>query len=157
MAALARNRAIGLDGRMPWRLPDELQYFKRITLGKPVVMGRKTWEAIGRPLPGRQNIIITRNPAYHAHGAEVSASLEQACELAQEGELMIIGGGELYALAMPLARRMFLTVVDCNPPADTWFPGFSRQDWRKISSHMHLADERHAFRFEMTEWVLINP
>ena len=151
IAALARNRAIGLDGRMPWHLPDELAHFKRVTLGKPVVMGRKTWEAIGRPLPGRQNIIISRNPNYDAIGAEVVTSLRQACEIAHHEELMIIGGGELYALVLPLASRMFLTIVDCQPEADTWFPRYPEQDWRLISSERHLADERHAFQFEMCE------
>jgi len=151
VAALARNRAIGLRGRMPWNLPDELQHFKHITLGRPVVMGRKTFEAIGRPLPGRQNIVISRNPGYPARGAEVVTSLEQASEVAAGGEPMIIGGGELYAMALPFASRMFLTVVDCMPEADTWFPDFATADWHLVSSVLHAADERHAFAFEMQE------
>lgn len=151
VAALARNRAIGFNGRMPWHLPDELQHFKRVTLGKPVVMGRKTWESIGRPLPGRQNIIISRNPAYVALGAEVTISLEHACDIAKHEDLMIIGGGQLYALALPLAKRMFLTIVDCEPEADTWFPHYPEQNWRVISSEHHPADEHHAFEFEMIE------
>ena len=106
IAALGRNRAIGLDGRMPWHLPSELQHFKRTTMGKALVMGRKTWQAIGRPLPGRQNIVISRNPAFKATGIDVADSLERAIEIARSEEVMIIGGGQLYEQALPLADRI---------------------------------------------------
>jgi dihydrofolate reductase len=154
VAAVARNRAIGLEGRMPWHLPDELQHFKKLTLGKPVLMGRKTFEAVGRPLPGRQNIVVSRSPDYSADGIDTATSLEQAIELAMGPEVMIIGGGELYRLALPLASRMFLTVVDCDPEADTWFPGWSTEEWTMVGSVSHPADDRHAFAFDMQEWVL---
>ena len=153
IAAVAKNRAIGLRGRMPWRLPDELQNFKRVTLGKPVVMGRKTWEAIGRPLPGRQNIVISRNRAYRAKGCVLAISLDAALSVADGAELMIIGGGELYRLALPGAQRMLLTIVDCEPEADTWFPAWSESAWQLASSELHPVDDRHAFSFDTQEWV----
>lgn len=155
MAAVARNGAIGLRGRMPWHLPDELKHFKKTTLGKPVIMGRKTFESIGMVLPGRQNIVVSRNPAYRAEDIETVASLEGAMECARGNELMVIGGGELYRLALPLARRMVLTVVDCEPEADTWFPEWSGFQWTLLKSVQHPADERHEFAFEMQEWARI--
>ncbi len=153
IAAVAKNRAIGLRGRIPWHLPDELQHFKRVTLGRPVVMGRKTWEAIGRPLPGRQNIVISRNRAYRAKGCDLAVSLDAARRVAEGAELMVIGGGELYRLALPGAQRMVLTIVDCEPEADTWFPVWSESTWELASSEHHPADDRHAFSFDMQEWV----
>ena len=133
IAAMARNRAIGLDGEMPWHLPAELKHFKESTMGKPIVMGRKTWESIGRVLPGRQNIVVTRNPSFKAPGCTLAGSLDQAMDLAQGEEIMIIGGGQLYQLAMAVADRMILTRVDCEPEADTWFPDWQPQDWRQAS------------------------
>lgn len=153
VAAVARNGAIGLGGDLPWHLPDELRHFKRITLGKPVVMGRKTFEAIGKALPGRQNIVISRNPRFSAIECEVADSLQQARALAAGPELMVIGGGELYRIALPEANRMFLTVVDCEPEADTWFPPWSETEWRLAGSEPHPADPEHAFSFEMQEWL----
>jgi dihydrofolate reductase len=153
VAAVARNGAIGLRGDLPWHLPDELRHFKRITLGKPVVMGRKTFEAIGKALPGRQNIVITRNPQFSAAGCEVANSLRQVRALAVGPELMVIGGGDLYRMALPEASRMFLTVVDCEPEADTWFPHWSEAEWQLVGSASHPADSEHAFSFEMQEWL----
>ena len=156
VVAMARNRAIGLRGEMPWHLPDELRHFKRVTLGKPVIMGRKTREAIGMSLPGRQNIAISRNGHFNAEGCQVAPSLEQAIEMAQGEELMIIGGGELYRLALPVAQRMFITVVDCEPEADTWFPEWHPRQGKKVGSETHAADDRHAWSFEMQEWVKLS-
>ena len=156
IAAVAQNRAIGLRGRMPWHLPDDLRHFKRVTLGKPVVMGRKTWEVIGRPLPGRQNIVISRNRDYRARGCEVAHSLDAALGVAEGAELMIIGGGELYRQALPGAQRMVLTIVDCAPEADTWFPAWSKSDWKLAGSEQHPTDDRHAFGFEFQEWVRVS-
>lgn len=152
VVAMARNRAIGLRGEMPWHLPDELRHFKKVTLGKPVIMGRKTREAIGMALPGRQNIVISRNPAFIAAGCQTASSLEQAVELAHGTELMIIGGGELYRLALPHASRMVLTVVDCEPEADTWFPEWQRSEWELQGSVRHESDQQHEFSFDMQEW-----
>jgi dihydrofolate reductase len=130
IAAMARNRAIGRDGGLPWRLPGELQHFKQITMGHAIVMGRRTWQSIGRPLPGRQNIVVTRSPSFRAEGCAVAASLEQAVALARGAEVMIIGGGQLYAEALEHTDRMILTIVDCEPAADTWFPPWRELDWR---------------------------
>lgn len=153
VAAVARNGAIGLRGDLPWHLPDELRHFKRITLGKPVIMGRKTFEAIGKALPGRQNIVVSRNPQFAAIECEVADSLQQARALAVGPELMVIGGGELYRMALPQASRMFLTVVDCAPEADTWFPPWSEAEWRLAGSVLHPADSEHAHAFDLQEWL----
>ncbi len=141
IAAMGNNRAIGLDGAMPWHLPAELQHFKQATMGKAIVMGRKTWQSIGRPLPGRQNIVISRNSAFVADGAELAGSLAAAIEIAQADEIMVIGGGQLYALALPLAQRMLLTLIDIEPQADTWFPSWDDSEWKQTEI-MHLkADD----------------
>jgi dihydrofolate reductase len=156
IAAMANNRAIGLDGRMPWHLPAELQHFKKTTMGKPVVMGRKTWEAIGRPLPGRQNIVVSRQPGYKAPGCDCVDSLESAIAVAAGTGLMIIGGGQLYRQALPLAGRMVLTRVDCTPEADTWFPRWREEDWRVVFSEQHSADDRNPFDYVIYELERVN-
>lgn len=153
IAAMARNRAIGLDGEMPWHLPAELKHFKQSTMGKPIVMGRKTWESIGRVLPGRQNIVVTRNPSFQAPGCTLAGSLELAMDLAQGEEVMIIGGGQLYELAMAVADRMILTRVDCEPDADTWFPEWQPQDWRQASVRNESANEKNPHAYQVNEWV----
>jgi len=148
VAAMGRNRAIGLAGRMPWHLPAELQHFKRATMGKSIVMGRKTWQAIGRPLPGRQNIVISRNPAFLARHVELVGSLEEALEIAESDEVMIIGGGHVYELAMPLAQRMVLTLIDIEPEADTWFPAWDENEWTRVREERFPAgpDNELAYR-----------
>jgi dihydrofolate reductase len=140
VAAMARNRAIGRDGGLPWRLPRELKHFKETTMGKPIVMGRRTWQSIGRPLPGRQNIVVTRNPAFRAEGCDVAASLDDAVAVARGGEVMVIGGGQLYAEALEHADRMILTVVDCEPAADAWFPPWREQEWHETLLRTERAD-----------------
>lgn len=134
---------------MPWHLPGELQHFKAVTMGKPIVMGRKTWESIGRPLPGRQNIVISRNQDYLAEGADCVTSLQQALKVANGEEVMVIGGGELYSQALPLANRMILTWVDCFPEADTFFPSWDTAEWHEISRQAKPADERNAHACEV--------
>ncbi len=153
VAAMGRNGGIGQAGGLPWRLPAELRHFKRTTLGKPVVMGRKTWETIGRPLPGRQNLVVTRNEAYRAEGCRVVASLVEAIEAAEGTEVMVIGGGELYRQALPLASRMVLTTVDLAPECDTWFPAWDPTEWVLVSAEKVPAgpDSEHAF--EVAEWM----
>ncbi len=153
VAAVARNRAIGFRGAMPWHLPDELRHFKKITLGKPVIMGRLTREAIGVALPGRQNIVISRDQSYLVEGCESATSIEAAINLARGDEVMIIGGGEIYQQALSLANRMFLTVVDIRPEADTWFPEWAEEDWSLAGSVKHDRDENHSHAFDMQEWV----
>lgn len=133
IAARARNGVIGLDNRMPWHLPEDLAYFKRVTLGKPVVMGRKTFESIGRPLPGRLNIVVTRNPDWQAAGVQVAHSLDAALALAAEAvpeEIMLIGGAELYRQALPQADVLYLTEIDAEFAGDAFFPEVDLARWR---------------------------
>ncbi len=123
IAARARNGVIGRNNQMPWKIPGEQAYFKRMTMGHPIVMGRKTWESIGRPLPGRRNIVITRDRAYSAIGADVVGSLDDALSLAGDAdEIFVIGGGQLYAEAMPRASRLMLTEIDADFDGDTFMP-----------------------------------
>jgi dihydrofolate reductase len=153
IAAMARNRAIGLDGQMPWHLPAELRHFKEATMGKPIVMGRKTWQSIGRALPGRQNIVVSRSPSLQAPGCDVAGSLEQAISLAEGDEVMIIGGGQIYAEAMPHADRMLLTLVECEPEADAWFPDWREEEWSQAASRQHRADAENPYDYRVIEWV----
>lgn len=152
VAAMARNGGIGWKGGMPWHLPAELRHFKKTTLGKPVVMGRKTFESIGRPLPGRQNIVVSRNRGYRAQGCDVASSLVEAIELAEGLELMVIGGGELYRQALPLASRLVLTTIDIEPQCDTWFPAWDPADWLLVSSERVPAGPDNDLAFEVAEW-----
>ncbi|HDU8493420.1 TPA: type 3 dihydrofolate reductase, partial [Aeromonas hydrophila] len=135
IAAMAHDRVIGLDNQMPWHLPADLAHFKRVTLGKPVLMGRKTFESIGRPLPGRRNLVISRNPDYRADGVEVIDSVEAALALlagSDVAELMVIGGGHLYGQLLPRADRLYLTRIDLAVEGDTRFPAFDEGDWSCI-------------------------
>ena len=151
IAAMARNRAIGRDGQLPWHLPRELKHFKTTTMGCPIVMGRRTWESIGRALPGRQNIVLTRSDGYEAAGCDVVRSLGQAVATARGDEVMIIGGGQLYAEALPVADRMILTVVDCAPDADTWFPDWAESEWREKLVREEHADDRNPLDYRVIE------
>lgn len=153
IAAMARNLAIGLNGDMPWHLPGELKHFKETTMGKPIVMGRKTWESIGRPLPGRQNIVVTRNRSFQARGCDLAGSLDQAVQIARGEEVMVIGGGQLYQQALAVSDRMILTRVDCEPEADTWFPEWQSSEWRQVSLRSESADERNPCAYQVIEWV----
>jgi dihydrofolate reductase len=147
IVAASRNRVIGRNNALPWHLPEDLRYFKRVTMGKPIVMGRKTFESIGRPLPGRTNIVVTRQPGYSAEGLRVVASLEQALALAKDialvdgaEELMVIGGAEIYRAALPLARRIYLTEVDADVEGDAFLPPIDWSEWREISRQHFDAD-----------------
>ncbi|GIW24530.1 dihydrofolate reductase [Meiothermus sp.] len=146
VVAMDRNRAIGRAGALPWHLPDDLKRFRALTLGKTVLMGRKTYESIGRPLPKRRNVVLTRDPAFGAEGVEVVHSLEEALQL--DEELMVIGGGEIFALFLPLATHLHLTLVDTTvPDADTFFPPWNAAEWRETYRAYHPTDEQHAFGF----------
>jgi dihydrofolate reductase len=139
IAAVARNSVIGNGGALPWRLPSDLRRFKQVTMGRPVIMGRKTWESIGRPLPGRLNIVVSRSAEFGAEGARRAGSLSEALEIAARahpgpGEVFVIGGGELYAQAMPDAVRLYVTHVMAEPPGDTLFPEIRADQWRLVSS-----------------------
>lgn len=149
------KRVIGVDNKLPWHLPADLQYFKATTLGKPVVMGRLTWESLGRPLPGRQNIVISRNAEYQAEGADVVCSLDAAISLANEqfpDEIMVIGGGQLYREALPLASAVYLTEVDNDLDGDTTFPDLDSSTWSKTFRESHLKDQRNNFNYTFTRY-----
>jgi dihydrofolate reductase len=148
IAAIGKNRELGAKNELPWHLPDDLKNFKRITRGHAVIMGRKTYETIGKPLPERKNIVITRDPAYAAPGCTVVTSLDEAIAAAgNDPEIFVMGGGEIYALALPRADRMYLTFVDAAMQADTFFPDFDPAVWQLVSEEPHAADEKHAYAF----------
>jgi len=155
IVAMAQHRVIGRSNQMPWHLPADLRHFKSVTLGKPVIMGRKTFESIGRPLPGRRNLVITRNSDWQADGVESVNSLDAAlAQVGDEAEVMIIGGGQLYREALPLAHRLYLTHIDLTVnDADTWFPDYSVCRWQTVAEEMHCADEKNPYnyRFETLE------
>jgi dihydrofolate reductase len=137
---------IGRAGGLPWRLPDDLKRFKALTLGKTVIMGRKTFESIGRPLPQRRNIVVTRDPRFAALGIEVAASLEAALALCrQEPEVMVIGGAEIYRAALPLADKIELTRVEAEVDGDVHFPALDLAEWRESAREQHPADARHVY------------
>ncbi|MFY9326793.1 MAG: dihydrofolate reductase [Georgfuchsia sp.] len=148
IAAVARNGTIGRDNTLPWRLPEDLKHFKALTIGHPIVMGRKTWESLGRPLPGRLNIVVTRDTAYHAEGATVVNSLQDALHLVIDAEeLFVIGGAEIYRLALPLADRLQLTELDADFDGDTHFPAFARSAWHETARVQHRADAGYDYAF----------
>jgi dihydrofolate reductase len=144
IVARARNGVIGRDGRLPWRLPEDLAFFKRTTMGHPIVMGRRTWESIGRPLPGRRNIVVSRQAGFAVAGAEVAASLAEALRLCEGGgEVFVIGGAQLYAEALPRADRLIVTEVDADFEGDTHWPAPDPAHWRESArEHLPPADER---------------
>lgn len=153
VAALDRNYAIGRGGVMPWHLPDDLKRFKQLTLGKPVLMGRKTALAIGKPLPGRRNLVLTRSAAAPFAGQETASSVAAAIEMAQGADLAVIGGGEVYALALPVATHLHLTWIDTvaeNP--DAFFPRFDASQWTETARLRHPADARHEFAFTFVDY-----
>lgn len=153
IAALDRNHAIGRDGTMPWHLPDDLKRFKALTLGKPVLMGRKTALAIGRPLPGRTNLVLTRGDRAPFDAQIVVRSLDEAVARTGDGELAVIGGGEVYALALPRATHLHLTWVDTEVGgADAHFPRFDASEWIEVSREPHPADARHAFAMSFVDY-----
>jgi dihydrofolate reductase len=161
IAALGENRVIGVDNSMPWHLPGDFKYFKATTLGKPIIMGRKTWDSLGRPLPGRLNIVVSRQADLRLDGAEVYPSLEAAVVRAQEwareqgvDEVMLIGGAQLYAQGMEQADRLYLTRVALSPEGDAWFPEFDLAQWKLVSNTPNPAEgDKPAYSFEVWERV----
>ena len=148
IVAMDEQGGIGKEGHLPWRLSSDLQRFKRLTMGHTLIMGRKTWEAIDRPLVGRTNVVVTRNPQYHPAGCLVAASLDNAFALAQEAgesEVFIIGGGEIFAQAITNVERIYLTVVHAEVTADVFFPPYAMAEWRVVDSCFHPADEKNDF------------
>lgn len=149
IAALARNGVIGIENRLPWRLPEDLAHFKALTLNRPVLMGRKTFESLGRPLPGRTNIVITRNPDYCRDSCLVADSIPAALALCTDAdEVFFIGGADLYAQAIPLADRLYLTEVDIDAAGDAWFPDYDKSVFREVSRESHTGGKGDALRFD---------
>ena len=148
IVAASTNNVIGVQGSLPWHLPADLKRFKSLTMGKPIVMGRRTFESIGRPLPGRRNIIITRQTDYPAAGCDIVSSVDAAVAAAADGdEVMVIGGGEIYRQFLPLAERIYLTRVAAEIDGDTRFPALDN-GWQLSESEAHAADDRHRYDYE---------
>lgn len=162
VVAMDRRGVIGLNGRIPWHLPDDMAHFRQVTLGKPVIMGRKTYESLParfRPLPGRANIVLTRQPDYAPPGVLVVHTLADALDTAvalttavPQPEIIIGGGAELYAALLPQADRLILTLIAAEFVGDTWFPPLIAADWVELSHHHHPADARHAWPFNWVVW-----
>lgn len=164
VVAVAENRIIGADGGMPWHLPSDLKHFKETTLGKPVIMGRRTFEAIGRALPGRDNIVVTRTEGYCAEGAmaarDVSSALalaRQSAESAGETEICVIGGGEIYLQTLDIADRIYLTEVHMQAEGDTSFPVLDPDVWSEVSRHHCAAGERDSSDFSIVVYDRVRP
>jgi dihydrofolate reductase len=150
VVAMAHNRVIGIDNALPWRLPAELAHFKRVTMGHPIIMGRKTYESIGKPLPGRMNIVVSRNRGFVAPGCTVVDSLEKAYAASgSTDEVSIIGGTSLFEAALPTADCIYLTEIEADVEGDTWFPDFDRSLWREEEMERHPVDARHAYPFRI--------
>lgn len=147
VVAIDRNRVIGHNNALPWYLPADLQFFKRTTMGGTMLMGRKTWESIGRPLPGRTSIVMTRDPGYRAEGVKVVHSLDEAIRAAGDApELFVIGGASLFVDMLPMANRIYLTLIDHAFEGDTWFPEIGPQ-WREVSREAHTPDEKNRYSY----------
>jgi len=149
IVAASTNNVIGVRGELPWKLPDDLKRFKQLTLGKPIVMGRRTWESIGRPLPGRQNIVLTRQAGFGAQGCDVVASPAAALSAAGGAEeIMIIGGSQVYDLFMPKASRIYMTRVQAGIDGDAFFPVLDETEWLLTGTEAHGVDEANEYPFE---------
>ncbi|PKG85308.1 type 3 dihydrofolate reductase [Colwellia sp. 75C3] len=155
IVATADNNVIGKDNDMPWHLPADLAYFKKVTLGKPIIMGRKTFESIGRPLPSRRNIVISRDENYAAAGIDTVTSVEQALALVNGSngdvavdEIMVIGGGAIYAHCLPTADRLYVTHINADIDGDTQFPNYDDGSWEKVSSELRGADEKNVHQLD---------
>ena len=152
VAAIARNGVIGANGKLPWHLPEDLKHFKNLTLGHPVIMGRRTWESLGKPLPGRENIVISRSPGFEASGASVAASVEAAIALCTgEPVAFVIGGAQIYAAALPLADGLVLTEIQQDFEGDTRFPAWDRDAWRVSQKETHTSANGVRFDFVLYE------
>ena len=154
IAALAQNRVIGIENRLPWKLPEDLAHFKALTLGHPILMGRKTFESLGRPLPGRRNIVITRNVDYQPVGCETATSIPEAIDLCpQAEEVFFIGGAELYKQVLPLVDRLYLTEVQVQAHGDAWFPEYDSSAFREISRESHTGEKGDTLAFDFVVYV----
>ncbi len=155
IVAMANNRVIGKDNKMPWHLPADLQHFKKVTLGKPIIMGRKTYESIGRPLPGRKNIVISRNADYELEGCETATSVKSAFELVKdEEEIFIIGGGYLYSELLNQADKLYLTFIDLDVDGDTQFPDYAQLNLKETKREKHHKDEKNPYDYEFVDFIV---
>lgn len=151
---MARNRVIGRENSLPWHLPADLQHFKQVTIGKPIVMGRKTWESLPGVLPGRRHIVVTRQSDYQAEGAETASNLQQAIRLAADvDEVMIVGGASLYALALPIADQLYMTLVDAEIDGDASFPEFDISQWRELCRSLYPPDANNSYGMEFIRLI----
>ena len=160
IVAASQNNVIGRDNQLPWHLPEDLAYFKSVTMNKPLLMGRKTFESIGRPLPGRTNIVITRDPTWSHEGVQVAMGLNAALALAEgvctkkdTDEVMVIGGEQIYRLCLPHANRLYLTRVDALVDGDAFFPDFDQKAWQQVSEKMPQQVQSHPYRFLVLERI----
>ena len=154
VAAVAANGTIGAAGQLPWRLPEDLKHFKRVTMGHPVIMGRRTWESLGRPLPGRENIVVSTRRGYEAPGAAVASSLDAALALcAGEPVAFVIGGTRLFEAALPLASGLVMTEIKRDYAGDAWFPQYDRSQWRESQREAHIAADGTRFDFVLYEKI----
>lgn len=154
IAAMARNRVIGLHNRLPWRLPADMKRFRELTTGHTIVMGRKTFDSLARPLPNRTNIVVTRDRAFRPDGATVAHSVEDAIARAgADREIFVIGGEQIYRQTLPVADRLYLTLVDSDFDGDAWFPEYDAKEWKEIASERHRPDDKnlHGMRFVTLE------
>ena len=169
IAAVSQNNVIGRDNQLPWHLPEDLKYFKSVTMGKPLIMGRKTFASIGRPLPGRTNIVITRNPTWTAEGVQVAGDLETALAMGEKAcktnagdeikmignEIMVIGGEQIYRLCLPFAQRLYLTRVDARVEGDAFFPKLETNDWKLVSEKIPEQVQDYPYRFLILEKIMV--
>jgi dihydrofolate reductase len=151
---MARNGVIGRNNRLPWHLPADLRHFKSLTLGKPILMGRNTWESLPGVLPGRRHIVVTRNPDYQAPGGEVVHSVDEALQAASDApEIMIVGGSHFYSSMLPRAERLYLTLVEADVEGDSYFPEIDWRQWREVQRQTHHADENNAYDYTFVNLV----
>ncbi|WJE54767.1 dihydrofolate reductase [Bacillus cereus] len=148
MVAMDENKVIGKDNKLPWHLPSELQYVKKTTMGHPLIMGRKNYEAIGRPLPGRRNIIVTRNMNYHVEGCEIAQSVEEVFELCKnEEEIFIFGGAQIYELFLPYVNKLYITKIHHSFEGDTFFPEMNMKEWKEVFVEKGVTDEKNPYTY----------
>ena len=155
VVAVAKNNVIGKDNQLVWNLPNDMKFFKNVTWGMPVVMGRKSFESLGKALPGRKNIVLTRQEGWNARDVIVVKSMEEAKAVVKEmdvKEMMVIGGGEIFKMVMPEAKRIYLTRVDAEPEGDAFFPKVDPAEWELVSKKDHEADAKHAYNYSFQIW-----
>ena len=155
VVAAADNNAIGKDGKIPWHLPNDLKHFKNTTWGLPILMGRKTFDSLGKVLPGRKNIVLTKQQGWEAEGVVTVKSIDDALFVASQTdalELMVIGGGEIYKSLMEKAKRIYLTRIEAEPEADTFFPAINHKEWHLVSQKNYEADEKNQYNYSFQVW-----